>query len=82
VAEPAEVISTIAMEGSMFVGDVAITAAVELEFNDKFNAMFGEIRRLTFCAELGDIKVNVPEDWKITFRCTMRINPKSKIVVL
>ena len=76
------VTSTIAMMGSMFIGDVIITKDVEQEFNAKFNAMFDKIRKLSFCTELGDIKVNVPENGKITFRCTMEVNPKSKIMAL
>jgi hypothetical protein len=82
VPPPPNVTSTIAMMGSMFIGDVAITKDAEREFNDKFNAMFDKIRRLAFCAGLGDIKVNVPENSKITFRCNMEVNLKSKIMAL
>jgi hypothetical protein len=80
--EQPKVISTINMMGGMFIGDVAITKDVEREFNAKFNAMFDKIRQLPFCAELSDIKVNVPENGKITFRCTMEVDPKSKIMAL
>ncbi|MDR2372283.1 MAG: hypothetical protein LBD60_04000 [Puniceicoccales bacterium] len=82
VVENPKVTSTIGMTGRMFIGDVAITKDVEREFNTKFNAMFDKIRQLPFCAELGDIKVNVPENGQITFRCTMKVNPKSKIMAL
>jgi hypothetical protein len=80
--ESSKVFSTITMEGSMFIGNVTITEDVEREFNDKFNAMFSKIRQLSFCAELGDIKVNIPENYKITFRCAMTVNLKSKIMGL
>ncbi|MDR1366441.1 MAG: hypothetical protein LBJ13_00845 [Puniceicoccales bacterium] len=77
-----KVTSSIAMMGSMFIGNVTITKDVEQEFNAKFNEMFDKIRKLLLCAELGDIKVNVPENGKITFRCTMEVNAKSKIMAL
>jgi hypothetical protein len=77
-----KIISSIAMMGSMFIGDVAITEDVEQKFNAKFNEMFDKIRKLSFCAELDDIKINVPENGKITFRCTMEVNLKSKIMAL
>jgi hypothetical protein len=82
VVEEGKVTSTIGMTGRMFIGDVTITKDVEREFNAKFNGMFDKIRQLPFCAELSDIKVNVPENGKITFRCTMKVNPKSKIMAL
>jgi hypothetical protein len=81
-AEQPKITSTIAMMGDMFIGDLTITKDVEREFNAKFNAMFDKIRQLPFCVGLGDIKVNVPENNKITFRCTMEVNPKSKIMAL
>jgi hypothetical protein len=82
VVEEHKMTSTIGLTGRMFIGDVAITKDVEREFNTKFNVMFDKIRQLSFCAELGDIKVNVPENGKITFRCTMKVNLKSKIMAL
>ncbi|MDR2812601.1 MAG: hypothetical protein LBB05_02315 [Puniceicoccales bacterium] len=79
---PSNITATIAMTGNMFISDVEITKDVEREFNVKFNAIFDKIRQLPFCAGLSDIKVNVPENATITFRCTMKVNPKSKIMAL
>ncbi|MDR1590877.1 MAG: hypothetical protein LBR92_02680 [Puniceicoccales bacterium] len=81
-AEQSKMISTIDIIGGMFIGDVTITKDIEQEFNTKFNAIFDKIRQLPFCAELNNIKVNIPENGKITFRCTMKVNLKSKIMAL
>jgi hypothetical protein len=74
--------SSISVAGAMFIGDVEITQDIKQHFNDKFNAMFENIRRLSLCADVTDIKVNAPENCKITFRCVIQLDPKSKIMAL
>jgi hypothetical protein len=77
-----EVSSSMGISGAMFIGNVEMTEDVKRRFNDKFNAMFEHIRRLPPCADVADIKVNAPENCKITFRCTLRLDPKSKVIAL
>jgi hypothetical protein len=72
--------SSIYITGEMFIGDVEITQEVKQDFNHKFNRMFEKIRRLPACGELVDIKVNAPENCKITFRFIIHLSPESKII--
>jgi hypothetical protein len=78
-SEAAAVTSSISLSGAMFIGDVEMTQDIKQNFNDKFNAMFEQIRRLSVCMGVTDIKVNAPENGKITFRCTLQLDPQSKI---
>jgi hypothetical protein len=82
VAEAAAVAvaSSIHLSGAMFIGDVEMAQDIKQNFNDKFNAMFEQIRRLPVCVGVTDIKVNSPENCKITFRCTLQLDPQSKVV--
>ncbi|MDR1303230.1 MAG: hypothetical protein LBJ81_01265 [Puniceicoccales bacterium] len=79
-SEAAAVASSINLSGAMFIGDVEMTQDIKQNFNDKFNAMFEQIRRLPVCAGVTDIKVNAPENCKITFRCTLQLDPQSKVI--
>jgi hypothetical protein len=81
-SEALKVTSMVDMSGVMFIGNVLITDDVKRDFNGKFNAMFDKIRQLPICSAVDDIKVNVPENGKITFRCRVMVNPKSKIMAL
>ncbi|MDR0590348.1 MAG: hypothetical protein LBG09_00595 [Puniceicoccales bacterium] len=76
----AAVASSINLSGAMFIGDVEMTQDIKQNFNDKFNAMFEQIRRLPVCVGVTDIKVNAPENGKITFRCALQLDPQSKII--
>jgi hypothetical protein len=66
----------------MFIGDVEMNQDIKQNFNDKFNAMFEQIRRLPVCVGVTDIRVNGPGNWKIAFRCTLQLDRQSKVVAL
>jgi hypothetical protein len=77
-----EISSTIDISGVMFIGDVEISEEIQQTFNRKFNRLFNDIRQLPDCAEVNDIKVNAPENCKMTFRCTIKLSPTSRILAV
>jgi hypothetical protein len=72
--------SSIHVAGMVFIGNVGTGEKVRENFNDKFSALFDRIRCLPFCAKVSDIKINLPENDRITFRCVIGLDPQSKIV--
>jgi hypothetical protein len=72
--------SSIHVEGVLFVGNAGTSGEIMENFSGQFNALFAGMGRLPFCAKVSDIKINLPENDRITFRCVIELDPRSKII--
>jgi hypothetical protein len=72
--------SSIHVAGVLFVGNAEIGGEVREDFNDQFNGLFAAMGCLPFCVKVSHIRINLPENGRIAFRCVIELDPQSKII--